>query len=409
MARTQVNLEDFPDSPYSHELQRGAGTQRFSEPLESEYNESHLERVRFRARAWFTLSLLLSSYFTYNQLTHYGLNNGASLCHVFGILPACIGLVWLSWGPQYQRHFLAWSRILVPIYSTLIAIFVARGIQQGRDEQLSGMTVDLIAVFFFAGLKYREALWTVGIMLSCFLLACAGYGLMTGVVVKAAIVVGLTSFIGVIVARDIERSLRKSFLESALIGELAARDGLTGLMNRRTFDEHLLRVWQHALRDRRSMAVLMIDIDHFKQYNDLHGHQAGDLALRCVARAIQEFARRPLDLAARFGGEEFSVILYDLPPQHVADIAERIRTRVLGLRAAAGTLASAIEREVTVSVGVGFATPTMGRTPQGAVQLADEALYEAKGAGRNCVVTKGSDDYRSLDTGSFRSAQAANL
>lgn len=408
MARTQVNLEDFPDSPYAHELQRGAGTQRFAVPLEVEYNESHLQRVHFRTRAWFTLSMLLSSYFTYEQLQHFGLHNVASILHLVAVMPACIALVWLSWSAQYKRHFLACSRVLVPVYSTLIAVFVAQGIQQGRVEQLSGLTVDLIAVFFFAGLKYRQALWTASIMLVCFLGACVGFDLASGVIIKATIIVGLTSFIGIIVAQDIERSYRKSFLESALIGELAARDGLTGVMNRRTFDEHLLRVWQHALRDRRSMAVLMIDIDHFKLYNDLHGHQAGDAALRCVARAIQEFARRPLDLAARFGGEEFAVILYDLPPTHVNDIAERIRSCVQGLRNAPGMLAGPIEREVTVSVGVGFATPTIGRTPQGAVQLADEALYAAKRAGRNCVVTKGSDEYCSLDTGSFRTAQAAN-
>jgi diguanylate cyclase (GGDEF)-like protein len=172
-------------------------------------------------------------------------------------------------------------------------------------------------------------------------------------------------------------------------------------MNRRAFDEHLLRVWQHALRDQRSIAVLMIDIDHFKRYNDDFGHQAGDLALRSVARIIQGFARRPLDLAARYGGEEFAVILYDLALPHVQEMAESLRKGVQNLQIEPHEAEAAPGREVTVSVGVGLAAPVIGRTPQGAVQLADEALYEAKQAGRNRVVVKGTDAYMLLNTGAF--------
>jgi diguanylate cyclase (GGDEF)-like protein len=171
-------------------------------------------------------------------------------------------------------------------------------------------------------------------------------------------------------------------------------------MNRRAFDEHLLRVWQHALRDQRLIAVLMIDIDHFKLCNDRWGHQAGDVALRHVGKIIQGFARRPLDLAARFGGEEFAVILYDLALPHVEDIAERLREGVQKMRIT-GAGSDGEGPEVTVSVGVGLAAPEIGRTPQGIVQLADEALYAAKNAGRNRVVVKGIEAYVLLNTGAF--------
>jgi two-component system chemotaxis family response regulator WspR len=164
----------------------------------------------------------------------------------------------------------------------------------------------------------------------------------------------------------------------------------------------LRRVWQHALRDQRAIAVLMIDVDHFKRYNDSFGHQAGDAALRSVAAVIHDFARRPLDLAARYGGEEFVVILYDLALPHVQDSAERLRECVQKLKHAADSTMSA---EVTVSVGVGFAVPCMGRTAQGIIQLADEALYEAKRAGRNRVVSKGIQEYLALETGAFKTPQ----
>jgi diguanylate cyclase (GGDEF)-like protein len=200
----------------------------------------------------------------------------------------------------------------------------------------------------------------------------------------------------------VEHAYRRNFLEDALISELVARDGLSGLMNRRAFDEHLLRVWQHALRDSRPIAVLFIDIDHFKRHNDNWGHQAGDLALRRVAQVIQGFARRPLDLAARYGGEEFAVILYDMTLPHIQDLAERLREAVQDLRSTPReATAGPTGIEVTVSVGVGVAIPSIGRTPQGVVQLADEALYEAKQTGRNRVVVRGTDAYKLLDTGAF--------
>jgi len=216
------------------------------------------------------------------------------------------------------------------IASASLKSSATRGISQGRDEQLAALTVSLIGIFFFTGLRFRESLLTVAVMLPVFLAAAVGFGLTRAATLKSMVILVLTSIISTIVYRDVEKSHRTSFLESALIMDLVARDGLSGLMNRRTFDEHLLRVWQQALRDRRSIAVLMIDIDHFKRYNDAFGHQGGDMALRGVAQAIQDFARRPWDLAARFGGEEFAVILYDLPLIHVQDVAERIRLRRRG-------------------------------------------------------------------------------
>ena len=117
----------------------------------------------------------------------------------------------------------------------------------------------------------------------------------------------ITAIVSAIVHRDMEVSHRHNFLETALIRTMASRDGLTGLMNRRALDDHLRRIWQQGLRDKRQVALLLIDIDHFKAFNDSYGHQARDSALREVAHVIDSSARRPFDLAARYGGEEFAV------------------------------------------------------------------------------------------------------
>jgi diguanylate cyclase (GGDEF)-like protein len=292
--------------------------------------------------------------------------------------------------------------VLVPIFGALIAAFIAFALTRGEEERLAGLTVNLVGAFFFTGLMFRQALLTAAIMGTAFVLAALAVGLPEVLLLKSTAILIMTSGIAAIVYRDVEQAYRRNFLEDALIAELVASDGLTGLMNRRAFDEHLLRVWQHALRDQRSLAVVMIDIDHFKRYNDEFGHQAGDLALRSVAKVLQGFARRPLDMAARYGGEEFALILYDLAFPHVVDIAERLRDSVQKLKITPDAVLDGEQAEVTVSVGIGAVAPSIGRTPNGAVQLADEALYEAKLSGRNRVIAKGAEAYELLATGAFK-------
>jgi diguanylate cyclase (GGDEF)-like protein len=407
MQSIRLNLEDFPDSAHARELRHRRMDLRFESSLEAEYIIWHLMSVRLRVRVWFSINVVLAAFFATAQARHTGIWSVASLLHIGGIVPCAVALAWLSWSPYYRRLYMPAARVLVPTFGALIALFVAIGVANGQSEELAALAVNLIGVLFFSGLLYREALITSAVMLIVFVAAAVAAGLPQLAFLKSVVVLTLTSVIGAIVFMDVERSYRIGFLEAALIGDLVARDSLSGLMNRRAFDEHLLRVWQHALRDRRSMALLMIDIDHFKEYNDAAGHQAGDLALRSVARTVQGFARRPLDLAARYGGEEFAVILYDLPIQHVQDTAERIRHMVENLGISPMGAHSGPQTVITVSIGVSCFVPMIGRTVQGSIQLADEALYEAKEAGRNRVIVKGEKEYLLLDTGVFKGAKAS--
>ncbi|HYM33834.1 MAG TPA: diguanylate cyclase, partial [Steroidobacteraceae bacterium] len=182
------------------------------------------------------------------------------------------------------------------------------------------------------------------------------------------------------------------------------RDGLTGIYNRRMFDEHLDKVWQQAGRDRVPVALLLVDIDHFKNYNDYYGHQAGDECLKHVAKALAYCARRPLDFTARYGGEEFAIVLYNARRDYVEEVARRIRATME--RLALKHPVSPISEHLTVSVGAACVVPLPERSQFGFIQLADEALYDAKGGGRNrCVVMD--KEYDELSTGSFRARTAA--
>jgi len=159
-------------------------------------------------------------------------------------------------------------------------------------------------------------------------------------------------------------------------------DGLTGLANRRLFDSTLKDEWARAQREQRPLGLLMLDIDHFKLYNDSYGHLSGDECLRQVAEIMAQHARRPGDLAARYGGEEFALIVPGLREQELHSLAEQLRQSVQ----MANIEHAATERGMlTVSIGCSSIIPSRDAGPLELIRHADEALYAAKHAGRNCV------------------------
>lgn len=167
--------------------------------------------------------------------------------------------------------------------------------------------------------------------------------------------------------------------------ELTRTDPLTGLANRRRFEDALAGEWDRALGTRTPIAILMIDIDYFKWYNDRHGHLAGDRCLQRVARALADSVRAP-DLVVRYGGEEFAMILPGAGVDAAHQVAERVRLAVAGIHEEHRFSPTGI---VTVSVGVASAVPAAGTGPQALVEDADRSLYEAKRDGRNRIAVAG--------------------
>ena len=167
--------------------------------------------------------------------------------------------------------------------------------------------------------------------------------------------------------------------------QLATRDGLTGLANRRCFDHTLLAEWQRALRQGQPLSLLMVDVDNFKQYNDAYGHVGGDDCLKRIAGAVAS-EMRANDLVARYGGEEFAVILPNQSLKGAAIVAERIRCRVEALRL---PNSGAPQHYVTVSIGAATAIASHEHQPAQLVATADAALYRAKHMGRNRISLPG--------------------
>lgn len=194
-----------------------------------------------------------------------------------------------------------------------------------------------------------------------------------------------------VLRRRVRLLIEKSQITQALdranqeLQRLAYIDGLTQVSNRRTFDEYLAQEWLHMERARSPLSLILCDVDHFKTYNDSHGHQAGDACLQQIAATLGQVVRQPTDLVARYGGEEFAIILPNADAERVVEIGHRIRTKVSEILVNPDEPA-ALKQAITLSVGVASVIPSAERTVEDLVSCADRALFQAKAAGRGRVV-----------------------
>lgn len=378
-------LEPIQHSENAETLRRMRGAAPFQPTLEREYLQSHTERVRPRLRIWFLLMVLLDLGLAAVQLSSKPVSDPVSLVHMILLVPSAVLLAILAWTALYHPFYLRVGAILVSLHCAAVASIAVQGATTGQITELG---TQMSAVFYFYGLLFRQALTICTLAALVFFSVALLEGMPQAVLTRDMMVLVVSGAICAAMYWDIERSARRSFLERRIIADLLARDGLTNLMNRRTLDERLQVLWKQALREQVTMAVLLIDVDYFKRYNDTFGHIAGDVALRRVAQVLQQFARRPLDLAARYGGEEFAVVLYGLAPDHVTDTAERIVLAVRDMKVPHAVPSPAAAAVLSVSVGACVLVPNPGQGVESAVRIADEALYEAKRGGRDRAVIK---------------------
>jgi diguanylate cyclase (GGDEF)-like protein len=398
MSSTHRDAAKFPNSPYAAELERGEGGRKFSPEIETEYIRAHLRGNRALIRAACALAALTTAARFVDRVVLESVEP-SSLALMGMVLALSTSLAALAFSRTFERLYLSVALVVVPLRNLIAAIGIAQTAAHGELEALMLAPPLVLGPFFFTGLPFRAALSTVVVTGVAFAGAAAAFGLEMPVALRALGFLAMIATTCAIAARNVEQSSRKSFLESHLIEELAHHDTLTGLKNRRVFDEQLDRLWDRGCEEHRSLALLMVDIDHFKAYNDWAGHQAGDETLRLVAQTLQGFVTRPLDVLARYGGEEFALVSYGIDSNEAETLAERMRlaVRALAIKHEGATPGGS----VTISIGVAVVEPSADRRARGALQLADQALYEAKVRGRNRVELLGDAAHRLLVTGVF--------
>lgn len=394
----------FPESPYAAALRSGALARDFDREMEEEYQRARLWDGRTLIRAACTLGVMLVGQRAIERVLTDGWHAPVFVTLLVSLV-ASVVLMAVAWSPLFERAYAPLAQVIVPVRNAIGAIPLAAGAMSGQYELLLFLPLMIVGPFFFLGLRFRMALLSVVLMLVSFAIAAVVAGLGMPFTIRVCAFLILCAVACAVCAKHFERWCRTSFLESRLITELVELDPLTGTKNRRVFDEQLARLWKQAITDRRSLAVLLIDVDHFKAFNDRYGHQAGDQALRRVSQALKGLITRPWDVLTRYGGEEFAALLYDVDTSQAEQIAEGMRRAVMDL--SIEHRASRTGPTVTVSVGVAAIEPTVSRKPRGATQLADEALYAAKQRGRNGIVVLDETQYNLMTTGVFSNARLA--
>lgn len=395
-ALPRLKLNAFLDASTDAELDLGTSA-RFNPELEAEYVRTRLSANRKLIRVTCMLAVLLAAFRGIEQ-TLAGAVTGVYALPFIVVLAGSAAIASIAWSRAFERLYLPVANIVVPVRNATAAIGVAGAAAHGQPELLMVLPFMVLGPFFFLGLTYRVALLSVALTVITFIASSTTFELALPVALRASVLLAMAAVACGIAARHVERWSRASFLERHMMSELAEHDALTGLKNRRIFDEQLNGLWERGIEEARTIAILLMDVDHFKAYNDRYGHQAGDQALRRVAQTLKKCVPGPLHVLARYGGEEFAVILYDVDSRRAEAVAERMRLAV-------GELA--IEHResragvVTISAGVAVIEPSRERRSRGALQLADQALYDAKLQGRNRVVVVDDAAHGLLVTGVF--------
>jgi diguanylate cyclase (GGDEF)-like protein len=387
-------------SPYAEQLRHGFASLQFEGVLEKEFRDVYVAQSLPRGRLSGLVALILVvAVAAIDLLFGRGVSARGDLLSL-GALVALLGLVVAAmYLPDAARRYTAATAGGVTLAGVVVTYICHCAALAGNSYLLAGQVLAILYACLFLGLMFYVAAAVGFLLVASHLVIGLLLGLPTDELLYMTAILGATAVIASISAYKLEYSLRTNFLETRLLNEAAERDGMTNLYNRRIFDDYVGRVWRQSRREAKPLEIVFVDIDYFKIYNDLYGHQAGDDCLKRVAETIARCAKRPFDFCARYGGEEFVLVLYGPPEDYGRNLPEQIRRDVLALAIPhEGSRASHV---VTVSVGVALAGARSSRSLAGAIQIADEALYRAKQQGRNRVVFKTTED-PDVETGNFR-------
>lgn len=353
--------------------------------LEADFRRYHLAEFLPRMRK--SLPVALALFLAFAMLDALSLpplvRDGVLGLRLGGIVPV-LALTWVALYVRSLREWLQWlvsASALASGLGIVGIIWVARVHAFGLPYE--GIILATFFSYFLTGLRFVAASLCGWLVFLAYVAMELHVGLNGDTLLYNAFFLATANLIGCFGNHFLEQAVRQNFCSMVQMHKLAERDFVTGLLNRRAFSTRATGIWRQALRDGHSIGIAMVDVDHFKHYNDHYGHAAGDVALQSVAHVIAEHARRPLDACARYGGEEFVVLWYDVDADHALALAQRMcqAVQALGLPHVASPTAEA------VSISVGLVCTAVHDAAQwdAALRAADQALYQAKQQGRNRV------------------------
>lgn len=354
----------------------------FPAELESEFTRDRHER--FIPVARFTLALAVISYLSFLLLDgmvfhHYAGTPIVWFMIVCGALP-CALMFGFTYLPNHARWYSAAARATLLINGVYLSIHINWGRALGLDPPAQMLTMQMLYVYFFLGIRFAPAVPLVLLIAASYTAGMLFIGFDAYRTYEESYLYVATGFMGAVAARLTELSDRQAWRQKRILKELSEHDALTGLANRRVFYDHCRKLLNQLRRSGDHLGLAVIDLDHFKAYNDSLGHVQGDECLRRVGTALASQARQDGDLAARLGGEEFAVIWRGADRAATLTKGEALLDAIRGLNL---SHPCGIDGVVTASIGLWCAEEGAPRTVQQAVAAADHALYAAKAGGRN--------------------------
>jgi len=373
------------DSAYQAQLRRGFSRLRFTPNLEhrfrADYAERHLPRLRLGflgAAAVYAVFLIVRSRVEIGPVAAWGLALRALVIAAM-LVPVAISYT------RWRRHVAAFVLAAYALFAAGLTAIEVVAETYGADRRYEALVRAAFHAYAFSGLRLRPAVAAGALML----LAYFAGGLVGGLAghdwAYQLLLITLANVLGAAALYVLEHAERESFLRRQVAGEMAGRDGLTGLPNRTAFLQHFERVLKQAAREQHPVAIAMVDLDFFRAYNDHFGHLEGDAALRHVAHAALAEFRRPLDMLARYGGEEFIGVWFDPQPGTLEYLAGQVRARVRALEL---PHPATPHGRLTVSVGAVGLVPGGDESMLELIRQADAALYIAKSEGRDAVIAQ---------------------
>lgn len=370
-------------------IEGGFANLRFPAELEAKFRHHHL----LASQRWVRMSILvaLGTTLGFAMIDHWVIRSSNAVPDLvrFGLqVPAILLCLLATIKPLYLRVYLPAIQVAAPLFgmgSVMMACYA-----EPQHAPLVGARLLLVAFFlyFMLGMRFAPALRSNLVVLGALIVAGLSGAIAPQAAIYLAFAVLCANVIGGAGAYALEHANRTAFLERQLLGEMAALDGLTRLLNRQTFEARVSDVWREATARQLPISVLMIDVDDFKRYNDHYGHLAGDECLQRISQAVRTgVAGNAADLLARYGGEELIAVLIGRTAADAEAAAQRIVADVAAL--AIPHAGSSIGGTVSISVGVATHPPAAAASYQTVANLADNALYAAKHQGRNrCVCVK---------------------
>ncbi|GAC1627730.1 MAG: diguanylate cyclase [Nevskia sp.] len=357
---------------------------KFPPELEIEYLNFHAQRVLALLRSALRLvPLLYVVLFGLDALLSQRLQTPLALGLCFGVgVPASLALLWLLRTPEQRpraRRLAPWCTL---VHGLIVVALCADAARHGLSYHYELLSLVFAYTFFLGGLRPIAASLVAAAQILLYVGAISWVGVPLETLVWQLYYLVSLAALGSLGSVMLDHSQRRFWLQKVLTTEQSISDDLTGLHNHRHLKEQGDIVLRHAARELRSVALLLIDVDHFKAYNDAQGRLAGDECLRRLGLIIETTGRRPLDVSARYGGEEFAVLMYDCLEQQAQRRAEDLREAVARLRIAHP--GSPLGR-ISVSIGIIAGVPASASRLESYTRLADLALQQAKSLGRDRV------------------------